>query len=218
MRAPPLGEPRVRTSLGGALRFWGSDRLPFGVGPVPPTRGFKPRALMLGRSRFRHRPALAGPPPGQSRGRSATFSIRMRVASKREAFPNRSVAPDIDRRREVAERHRPTFEPPPRAGDPAHDRFSNGGGRCAQPPSPTCFRAPSLSGQGAGTMRRIWTADLDPNIRIPIGRFPVTTSPTGVREATNDIASAQNARGPVKCGTRNQPPENQTPETIPAVT
>jgi hypothetical protein len=49
-------------------------------------------------------------------------------------------------------------------------------------------RRPSLSGQSAGTMRRIWTADLDPNIRIPIGRFPVTTSPTGVREAANDIA------------------------------
>jgi len=64
--------------------------LPFGTGPVPPTRGFKPRALMLGCSRFRHRPSLAGPPSGRSRGRSVTLPIRLRVASRREALPNQS--------------------------------------------------------------------------------------------------------------------------------
>ncbi len=212
MRAPPLAEPRVRASLGGALRFWGSDRLPFGIGPVPPTRGFKPRALMLGYSRFRRRPALAGPPSGRSLGRSVTLPVRMRVASRREAFPNRSrhaghrspasgcrtASPDI--RTAIA----------PDIRQPVIRQTI--GLRTGKDDAPCLrrrhvFERSSLSCQSAGTMRRIWTANHDPNIRFPIGRLPVTTSPMGVREATGIPAMIGRWRRrktraqPVKCGT-----------------
>lgn len=202
MRAPPLAEPRVRASLGGALRFWGSDRLPFGIGPVPPTRGFKPRALMLGYSRFRHRPALAGPPFGRSLGWSVTLPIRMRVASRREAFPNRSrraghrspadvcrtASPDI--RTAIAPVIRQTI-----------------GLRTGKDDAP-CLRRrhvaerQSLSGQSARTMRRIWTANHDPTIRFPIGDFrsrlrrqACARQPT-VSPYSSDDAGAKRARNP----------------------
>jgi hypothetical protein len=73
-------------------------------------------------------------------------------------------------------------------------------------------------------MRRIWTADHDPNIRFPIGRFPVTTSSFGVREATDRLAIFKRwRRRETRAALRRTEPEitagkNQTPETISAVT
>jgi len=41
----------------------------------------------------------------------------------------------------------------------------------------------------------MWTAEHDPNFRFPIGRLPVTPSPTDVREAADSFVPARNARG-----------------------